>query len=256
MILVERNEKILEYIKERDLCSIQELVENFNISKVTVHRVLNELEQGGSVHKVRGGVKFAGYQVPEDYDIRIQRQVQEKQEIARTAVTFLEEDSSVFMDSSTTTIYMAREIAKSVKFNFTMITDSPVIVCEMFRSKNIQVFSTGGELQHELNTFAGPFAYENMEKFQFEKAFISCAAINPEKGIMTSQYVLVRLVRIILAKAREVNLLIDHSKFIKIAPLVIAPITSVGRIITDSGLSDTLVKEYQEFGVEIVRGRC
>jgi DeoR/GlpR family transcriptional regulator of sugar metabolism len=253
MIVAVRNDEIQNFIKEQGLCSIAELARRFKISKVTVHRVLNDLEADGIVRKVRGGVKHLESQgLEKSYDVRFRRQVKEKQAIARSALDFIKEGSTFFLDSSTTMVYFAREIARVVDFPLTVITDSPIIVFELLRVPHIQVISTGGDLQYELNTFAGPLAYEAIEKLQFEKAFISAAAINPERGLMTAQSVLVKLISKIIEKADEATLLLDSSKFTKIAPLAIVPVSSLDRIITDPGLPRDTAEAYRALGIEVV----
>lgn len=253
MIVSVRNEEILDFIRQRELCTIIDLSDSFGISKVTVHRVLNDLETEGHVQKVRGGVKYReSGGLEKSFDVRFRRQIQEKQSIARTAVRYVQEGSSVFLDSATTTVYLAKELARSYDRSFTVITDSPIVVQEFLKTPNIQVVSTGGNLQYELNTFAGPLAYDAIEKLQFGAAFLSAAAINPERGVMTAQSVLVKLIGKIIECADEVNLLVDHTKFSKIAPLVIAPFTAIDRIITDQEPSDDDARAYAAKGVEIV----
>ncbi len=253
MIVSIRNEEILDFIRERELCSISELSKKYEISKVTVHRVLNDLEADGFVQKVRGGVKYREIGgLEKSFDIRYRRQVREKQSIARTALRYVQEGSSVFLDSATTTIYFAKEIARSYRSSLTVVTDSPIVVQEFLKTPHIQVISTGGDLQYELNTFAGPLAYDAIDKLQFGAVFLSAAAINAERGVMTAQSVLVRLFGKIIERADEVNLLVDHTKFSKIAPLVIAPVTAIDRIITDQAPSDDDERAYAAKGVDIV----
>lgn len=253
MIAAVRNEEILRFIREQELCTIAELWKRFKVSKATVHRVLNDLEATGQVRKIRGGVRFAeGAGLEKSFDMRLKQQMSEKKAIAKLAVRYVREGSTIFLSSATTTVYLARELARNFKGLLTVVTDSPMVVHEFLQTRHIQVICTGGDLQYDLNTFAGPLAYDAIERLQFGTAFISAAAVSSKRGIMTAQSVLVKLIGKVIERADEVNLLVDHTKFSKIAPLAIAPVSSIDRIVTDEDIDRDVRKSFRAADVELV----
>jgi DeoR/GlpR family transcriptional regulator of sugar metabolism len=255
MIAAVRNEEILRFIREQELCTIAELSNRFKVSKATVHRVLNDLDAAGQVRKVRGGVRFPeGAGLEKSFDIRLKRLMSEKNTIARLAFRYVHEGSTIFLGSGTTIATLARELARNFNGPLTVVTDSPMVVLELLHTPHIKVICTGGELQYDLNTFAGPLAYDAMDRLQFGTAFISAAAVSKERGIMTAQAILVRLLGKIIERADEVNLLVDHTKFTKIAPLAIAPLSSMDRIVTDEDLDSSVRESILSAGVEFVTG--
>lgn len=52
---VDREQKILEYLKNNGSASIQQLVEEFGVSNMTIHRDLNKLAEAGQIQKKHGG---------------------------------------------------------------------------------------------------------------------------------------------------------------------------------------------------------
>jgi DeoR/GlpR family transcriptional regulator of sugar metabolism len=58
--------------------------------------------------------------------------------------------------------------------------------------------------------------------------------------------------RSIMAAAREIIVLADHTKFGKIATVRQAPIEKIRRLITDSGAPEASVAALRERGVEVV----
>lgn len=66
---VGREQKILEYLHKWGSASIQELADEFGVSKMTIHRDLNKLMETGKVHKKHGGVTLpaAGIRIQEQY---------------------------------------------------------------------------------------------------------------------------------------------------------------------------------------------
>lgn len=60
---LDREQKILDYLKEHGSTSIQELVEVFGVSNMTIHRDLNKLAEAGQVLKKHGGATLPNHAV-------------------------------------------------------------------------------------------------------------------------------------------------------------------------------------------------
>ncbi len=63
---IDREKKILELLQKQGSASIQELVEVFGVSNMTIHRDLNKLEKAGSIQKKHGGVSLVSQPPAED----------------------------------------------------------------------------------------------------------------------------------------------------------------------------------------------
>lgn len=65
---LDREQRILDYLKEHGNASIQELVEAFGVSNMTIHRDLNKLAAAGQILKKHGGARLprAGSKLTED----------------------------------------------------------------------------------------------------------------------------------------------------------------------------------------------
>lgn len=55
---LDREQRILEYLKERGNASIQEMAEIFGVSNMTIHRDLHKLAEAGQVLKKHGGASL------------------------------------------------------------------------------------------------------------------------------------------------------------------------------------------------------
>jgi len=254
LVPVKRKEEILDFIQEKKICSIEELSRRFSVSRVTIHRVLNELESEDLVTKVHGGVRASQPQgkIETRFTVRMEINKAKKIEIAKKARQFVRDRDSIYIDSSTTCFQFARQLGMEESLHLTVISNSPLISCELSDARHLNIISTGGDLFQEVYSYAGDLTLEAIAKLQFEKVFLSAPALSVEQGLMTSQSFLALIKRRVIEKASEVNLLVDSSKFDRIAPRVIAPIEKVTRIITDSELPDELRKKYGKLGIELV----
>ncbi|MFN8410922.1 MAG: DeoR family transcriptional regulator [Anaerolineales bacterium] len=57
---IDREKKILELLQKQGSASIQELVDAFGVSNMTIHRDLNKMVEAGHIQKKHGGVTLAG----------------------------------------------------------------------------------------------------------------------------------------------------------------------------------------------------
>jgi Fe2+ or Zn2+ uptake regulation protein len=55
---INREQKILELLRQHGSLSIQELVDHFGVSNMTIHRELNKLAEAGMIQKKHGGVSL------------------------------------------------------------------------------------------------------------------------------------------------------------------------------------------------------
>jgi DeoR/GlpR family transcriptional regulator of sugar metabolism len=86
----------------------------FNVSISTRHRDLEELEKQGLVKKVMGGAVLVSVsQLQTHFDKRLQTQAREKKAIAKRAIDYIQDDTSIYLDHSTSTTYLAREIKQN-----------------------------------------------------------------------------------------------------------------------------------------------
>jgi len=63
---IDREKKILELLQKQGSASIQELVEAFGVSNMTIHRELNKLAEMGLIQKKHGGVSLVTQSPVED----------------------------------------------------------------------------------------------------------------------------------------------------------------------------------------------
>ena len=89
--------------------AVKDLARLFDVSVMTIHRDLDELEGQGMLRKVRGGATPQPSSIFESnarYRITVARA--EKQALANFALTLIEPGHAVVLDDSTTVLTLAR----------------------------------------------------------------------------------------------------------------------------------------------------
>src|ERR671914_3146210 len=109
MMPEQRQQRMAELIREAGSATVPELEEEFGVSAATARRDLAVLERQGKVKRTHGGAVIPGFTQHEDsFQKRLNEAVEAKQRLGRAAVAVLDEDESVFNDSSTTAYYEAQ----------------------------------------------------------------------------------------------------------------------------------------------------
>ncbi|MBT3375094.1 MAG: DeoR/GlpR transcriptional regulator [Lentisphaerae bacterium] len=236
-----RRRELLAVVKERGHCTIGELCERFAISVPTAHRDINVLMADSAVRKVHGGVEY----VPESegtsswnsgFEVRISRHRARKQEVACKAIRLLEPDDVVFLDSSTTALYLARELIRSDLGRLTIVTNSGCIASEFHRfSRDTTLISIGGIYNAQLNSFLGGIARGTMEGLRINKVFLSAVGVS-EHGIFTFHEDHAVFLGRLIERCETGVLLADSSKFGREALFRICGLGELGVVVSDCKL--------------------
>lgn len=252
MIQHQRHGRILELVRQRKSCTVNELRKDLGVSQVTLYRDLRGLTREKLLRRVRGGVVLREREKIESrFSIRLDTNRAAKERIGRHAAAMVKEGWAIFVDASSTCYFFARELAMRRLPGLTIVTNSPQIPLEFEQHLGIRVISTGGELLHELNAFGGPLTITQLSSLGFGAAFISCAGLSRSFGATTESPQLAEVIRKVAANSRQVILLADGSKFAQQALLTSLPVEDLDRVITDSSAPQERIDELLAAHIEV-----
>ena len=258
MIPYQRRQKIVEQLQKKKMCSVSELSKFLNVSDTTIYRDLIHLKNTGFVLKVHGGAIWveenneSNGKVEHRINVRLGKEVEEKREIARKAAQLISDETSIFLDHSSTCIYLAKELASRNYQHLVVVTNSIRILDELECHFTIHVISTGGALQHQWSALTGPYALDFISKLNFDQVFISCGAVSIEKGMMTSFPFVAEILKKASEVTQKINLLVDSSKFMRVGTFSVMPLSDVDRIITDKKIDPNLAEKCRDLGIEMI----
>jgi len=96
----------------------------------------------------------------------------------------------------------------------------------------------GGVLRHSELSMLGVLAEDALKNLRADKLFMGTPAIHVDHGLSADDMTEVQSDRAIMASAREITVLADHTKFGRIATVRQAPIERIRRLVTDSGVPE------------------
>ena len=149
-----RRARILERIQRDGGASVRDLARDYGVSAITVHRDLERLaarrpDRACPRRRAAARQPLGRLSVATDWAKRLQQALPEKQAIAARAASFIEDGSTIFVDSSTTCLLLARHLERHPPRALTLVTNSPAIALEL-QAQSIHVIVTPGEVDQTL----------------------------------------------------------------------------------------------------------
>ena len=143
MLALERQKKILEILEREGSVMVSKLSAELSVTDETVRRDLEKLEAKEMLRRTHGGaLPLEGGSYEPSLEKRKNLNLDSKKAIAYRALDFIASGDSVFLDASTTTFFMAKEI-KNMK-NVTVITNSLRFINELSEDGGIKVIAIVG----------------------------------------------------------------------------------------------------------------
>ena len=249
---VERIHQIYELLRERKRISLDELCENFGVSKNTIRRDIAELEENGLIRKVYGGIvlKEADIMSLEPFAAREIRNIDEKKKIAAVAAQEVNDGEVIYIDSGTTTMHLLPHLAEK---NFLTIVTASVYALELAtRYGNLNVIATGGNLQPPIKALVGPSVLECIRNYNFSKIFLASTGITIEHGATNASPLECEVKRELVQKSCPKYLLVDNSKFDVASLMTYSELTDIDYVVTDKAPPEKYLEYFKQEGINLI----
>jgi len=253
LLTEERRRAVLELINRHGRVVISDLSRHFSVSSVTARADINALSKRDLLVRSHGGaIRKSDVSVDFPLDVKESQHHEEKVRIGHAAAALVREGQTVLLDSGTTTLEVARAIRNRKLARVTLVTNSLAIAWELCAVAEINIIMIGGMLRRISRSFAGPQAQKMLADLRVDHFFLGVDGLEPEIGPSTPDILEAELNAAMIRSAREVSVVADSSKIGRSSLSLIAPITSIHRIITDSGIAAHHRADLEAKGIEVV----
>ncbi len=210
MLANERHSLIVEEVSRKSVVSIRNLTELLGVSRETVRKDIEYLSKKGKLNQVRGGAMRVLDWEPPIAD-RIQANPEGKAAIADMVVDRIGDGASVLIDSGSTTLVAAEQLAKARKA-LTIYTNDLKIALTLGPVAK-EVVLLGGRMDLRENAVFGLEAIECLSRYRAEFALIGIGGLSV-KGLVTDfSRETAALRERMMANCETAFVLADSSKF-------------------------------------------
>ena len=248
----ERRALILRLLEQKGEVQVTDLSRETGISEVTIRKDLTILQNRHLLLRTRGGaMRKPVTNTNEDTTIDRKRMfnVREKERIGEEAAKMIKDGDYIMLDSGTTTLEVARNLAKFHDLH--IITNSMNIATELLKYKQFDVVLLGGNVRVNSHSLVGPIALSVLNNFSRYKLFLGVDSFSLENGISTPNLEEALLNQVMIQQAEKVIAVFDSSKFNKRSYVHIADAKQLDCIITDRAIPTGMASKLRALGVEV-----
>jgi DeoR/GlpR family transcriptional regulator of sugar metabolism len=238
MIDLEREEQILALLNEKTACTVYELAQKLYVSESTVRRDLTRMEQKGLVTRTFGGViirKAAGID-DSSFFLREKENLQEKRALVKEASSFIQSNTALFIDSSTTCLQIVSLLNDF--HNLLIITNGLTIANEIVTKTRHRVTLLGGTIQPSTNSVLGARTEKMIAGYHANLAILSTYSLDPEFGFSEQTEEQADLKKIMISNSDKAIVLVGSGKVDYKALTKTCDISDISVIISANHLPD------------------
>ena len=240
----ERRDLIRDLVLSEDVVVARDLAARFDVSVMTIHRDLDELEARGILRKTRGGATAQPSSLFESsVQYRIGAAKAEKEAISRHAFHLIDSGQAVMLSDATTMLPMVRMLPALAPL--TVITNYLSSIETLRGTPGIRLIALGGEYQSTHESFVGIVCQSAIASLRADICFISVSAVAGGIAYHQEQEIVLILRAMMRSSAKKV-LLVDHTKIGKVALHEVAPLTDFDLVIVDDGISPEGLQDLRE----------
>ena len=252
LLVEERRRLIVEQVERAGRATVEELAGRFKISPVTIRADLEALARNAAIVRSHGGALPApAHAVDTPLSIKETRHHAQKRLIGQAAARLVEDGQTIILDSGSTTIEIARALRQRKWSELTVITNGLHIALELGAIPAIRVMMLGGLLRASSQSLVGSGAEQMLAQLSADRLFLGVDGIDPEIGVTTPDPQEATLNALMIRVSREVVGVFDSSKFGQRSLSVIAPLSGLHKVISDTAAAPEYVEALESAGVGV-----
>lgn len=245
----DRQQAIMDALVSAGEVEVDTLSERFSVSRMTIHRDLDDLESAGLLRKIRGGATIrSGTQFESDFRFRALQDGAAKQAMAQAALRLIEPGMSVMINDGSMAATLGQMLV--AKRPLTVITNNAAIIDALRDEAGIRVIALGGVYSAKYNAFLGKVTEDALLHLRADIAFISSPAVSGLDVFHMDDDVL-RSKRAMIDHAAMRVLLVNHARFGRAALHLLGHLSEFDHIITDTSPAPDNLSVLEQAGLTL-----
>jgi len=228
----DRQHAIMDLLVAEGEVELDALADRFQVSRMTIHRDLDDLETAGLLRKIRGGATIrSGTQFESDFRFRELQDNSAKTATARTALGLIEPGMSVMINDGSMAAILGKLIVE--KRPLTVISNNAAVIEALRAEAGITFIALGGVYSAKFNAYLGKVTEDALAGLRADIAFISAPAVSGLEVFHMDDRV-VRAKQAMMDQAAVRVLMVNHSRFGHAALHRLAGLPDFDHIIADT----------------------
>ena len=246
-----RQNRLVSLVQERGHVTVSELVALFDVSRDTIRRDLDLLEQRGLLVRTHGGAVDNNHlvQVDTTFGLRMDAHVDAKRRIGQAAATLIRDSETLILNGGSTTCYFAAALGEHR--NLTVVTNNlrlpPIMPETCVRSVHI----LGGLYWGTSQVTIGAVGFPSVNGISADTAVIGSTGLSAQ-GISMGRLEEATETVSMMNVAKRTIVVIDSSKFNVSAFATVAGFDRIHHLVTDQRPPDDIAAALDRAGVQVL----
>jgi DeoR family transcriptional regulator of aga operon len=252
-----RDVVILRELRQAGSVSVEALRGKLDVSKATIRRDLQELENRGLLRRTHGGaipiepLFYEAFRHDRSFQDQVGSFAEEKRRIALAASELIAPGDTIALTPGTTTTEVARSL--HALSGITVVTNTVNVAMELSNRKDIHVFVTGGHLRGDWFSLVGPGTVATISGVFVDLLFVGVNGIDAEQGLTCFNSDEMEINRSMVRQAKRCIAVADHSKLGVVANWQICTSDKIEMLITDTGATEQMIAPFIAKGIKVRR---
>ncbi|SFN50098.1 DeoR/GlpR family DNA-binding transcription regulator [Mycetocola miduiensis] len=247
---VARLHHITEMVRNQGFVAVDILAETLDVSRMTIHRDLDDLERSRVLRKVRGGASVERTSTFEsDFDYRANALLREKQFIAAAAAALANDGDVVVVDDSSTTTHVIQHLRNLE--GITVVSNSLPVIEEVTREPGLNLITLGGQFRPRYQCFLGLLCEKSLADLYADILFASSSAVLGTDVFHQDEPV-VKAKQAMMRASRRRVLMVDHTKLGRGALHRVGSVADFTDVVVDERGDPSLLDAIRETGVNVI----
>ncbi|MGE4481893.1 DeoR/GlpR family DNA-binding transcription regulator [Acidocella sp.] len=248
MLTNHRHQEIMATLHGAGRVDVAKIAAELGVSEETIRRDMKLLETQGLLRRIYGGAVPPRLDQDRPLLERGKLNSREKARVAQLAQPLVLDGMSLFIDSGTTTLALARSLAGR---NITVTTNS-INVALALGGGATRVSLTPGALRSKDNALVGYETVAYARRFFFDIAFMGISAVDIDHGWMDYEEHESVLRRTLKTQARKAVLLVDSRKFGRQANLYTFGLNEALTVVTDKRPPPAFMEVFTRYDIDLI----
>lgn len=248
----QRRDAIVAMINRKGDISFGELKKAFpDVSEMTLRTDLKKLDEAKRIIRIHGGAKSVQVVLGTDdfLNKRSFRNVKEKQIIAEKALRLVKPDTTIYIDSGSSTTAFARIFPDQSNIIY---TTGLSCVTELANLENPIVNIPGGKLNRYSVSVCGTGTVRELQQVNFDQVFMGTTCYEDQTGFTCGSREEAILKKTVIENSVQVIMLMDSFKLGHRNPFTICSLDDVDILISDGKLPADFLEACEKHNVEVL----
>ncbi|MFG6383992.1 MAG: DeoR/GlpR family DNA-binding transcription regulator [Lachnospiraceae bacterium] len=248
----QRRNLIVDLVNQSGNISFAQLKKKIpQISEMTLRTDLKALDEAKRIVRVHGGAKSVDVVIGTDDMLsrRLVRNIEAKQLIIQKALKLIRKDTTIFLDSGSTTTALASCIPDQSNLIYTNSLTCAVELCKLMNPK---VHVLGGSINQYSMSICGIHAIQDILRINFNQVFMGVTSYCEQTGFSCGVDEEAVLKKAVMNQAEQSIILMDSTKVGVKSTYTICELSDVDIIISDDNLPEEFLEDCKKYKVQVI----